>query len=90
MKHLEIVQYHADHVALIAGTDVDFGMPVGVACEECGSMVDLSTEINVPFVVGLEREHMTEANARQLLLEVGIVPPPVMCSRHEGTEVFHG
>ena len=84
MNHLEIVQYHADHVALIEGVDVDFGMPVGVACEECGSMVDLSTQITVRFMSpAVPAEHMTEANARQLLLEVGVLPPPVMCGRHE-------
>ena len=84
MKHQEAVQYQADHVGLIKGTDTDFGMPLEMACEDCGDTVDLSAEITVQIVnAGVSAERMTEANARQLLQEVGVAPPPVMCERHE-------
>ena len=89
MKHREAVQYQADHVGLIKGADTDFGMPIEMACEDCGDTVDLSAEITVQIVnVPEAAERMTEANARQLLAELGVAPPPVMCERHE--EVIHG
>ena len=60
-------------------------------CEECGGMVDLSAVITV-VTVNVEdgeemEERMTEANARQLLAEAGIPPPPVMCDRHERFQI---
>ncbi|KKL11947.1 hypothetical protein LCGC14_2540670 [marine sediment metagenome] len=91
MKRQEAVQYQADHVGVIEGTDADFGMPLEAACEDCGGMVDLTAEITVQIMNhdgSKSEERMTEANARQLLLEVGTPPPPVMCDHHE--EVVYG
>ena len=56
-------------------------------CEECGGLVDLTSVITVQIVNvdGTQEEdrQMTEADARQLLAEAGIQPPPVMCDKHE-------
>ena len=88
MKHQAAVQYQADHIGLAEGADTDFGMPLEVACEDCGGMVDLSAEITVQISGSESERRLTEANARQLLQEVGIAPPPIMCERHE--EVVYG
>lgn len=86
MNGREATQYGAAHAGVLKGTDTDFHMPLEAACEECGGAVDLSSQITVCIVAmdGSEAEsHMTEANARQLLLEMGVLPPPVMCVRHD-------
>jgi len=90
MTRSEAVQYMADHVGVIAGVDVDFGMSLEAPCEECGGLVRLDSLITVRVVEvnGVESmQQMTEADARCLLNEMGIPSPPVMCDRHEPREI---
>ena len=59
-------------------------------CEECGGMVDLSAVITVSLweTDGSHVEtQMTEWEARDLLREEGIPPPPVICDKHERIEI---
>ena len=91
MTPTEIVQYQADHIGVLEGADTDFGLPTERPCDECGGLVDLSAEITVKITHpdGSETEEcMTEANARQLLAEVGVPPPPVMCDQHGAFESY--
>ena len=84
------VQALADHVVVFEAADTDFGVPEEAPCAECGGMVKLTSEITVTRAAadGSETtERMTEANARQLLAEVGIPPPPVLCDRHGEVEI---
>ena len=90
MNHREVTQYQADHVGVIQGADIDFHVPSELPCSECEGMVDLSAEITVSVTErdGTQSEtRMTEANARQLIGGMGILPPPVMCDRHGEIEV---
>ncbi len=55
-------------------------------CDECGGLVDLSALITVAIKEedGSRVEtQMTEWEARDLLTEMGIPQPPVMCDKHE-------
>lgn len=75
---------------MLAGTDIDFRQPTEAPCAECGGMVDLSSDITVNIVQadGSEaKSRMTEADARALLAQVGMMPPPVLCGRHEAFSV---
>ena len=84
MNHLDSTQYAMSGVGVIPGADLDWGQ-IDLPCAECGEMVDLNTPITVTIVEhdGSESsKEMTEANARALLCQVGLAPPPVMCERH--------
>ena len=84
-------------VTVLAGANLDFGEPTERPCDECGSMVDLTSPITVTIQEkdGTETvQEMTEADARALLATVSIPPPPVLCDRHDDpgpitTEVLH-
>ena len=82
-----MIQDQVDHIAVLPGADLDFGMTTEMPCEECGGLVDLTALINVSthdIETGEDTvQVMSEANARQLLAEAGLQPPPVMCNRHE-------
>ncbi len=55
-------------------------------CDTCGAMVDLSTQITVKIAEpdGSEVEtQMTEWEARELLDELGLPLPPVLCENEE-------
>ncbi len=89
MNRQEATQYAASGIGVLAGTNIDFRQPLEAPCVECGSQVDLTSAITVNIVRpdGTEAEsEMTEANARVLLMQVGIAPPLVMCGRHEHLE----
>ena len=84
-------------VGVLANADLGFGQPTEFPCDDCGAMVDLTSEITVKIVEtdGSEVEtQMTEADARALLYTVGLPPPPFMCEKHDdagpiGTEAIH-
>ena len=84
------MDYLASGVGIVKGADTDFGMDDHQPCHICGELVDLTTPIT--FIVQDEptghtvTETMTEANARQLMLQVGVIPPPVTCNKHEEPE----
>ena len=82
MNHGEVVQYAVDHLGLLKGADTNFGVPDELPCVSCGGMVDLSALITMRVIDidGADSEEtMTEANARQLMAEMGVVPPVVFC-----------
>jgi hypothetical protein len=81
------MQYQVDGVGVVAGADLDYEGPSAFPCDDCGAMVDLTSEITVKIMEadGSESEEkMTEAAARALLSVVNIPPPPVMCDQHDG------
>lgn len=89
MNGHEIVQYHADHVGVIEGADLDFQQPPEAPCERCGRMVNLES----PITVSQQQEdgtmtetRMTEADARALMSVMNIMPPAIMCDQHEDAE----
>ena len=90
MNLTEATQMQANGVGVLQGTDLDFEQPLEFPCDDCGEMVDLSRMITVSVVgpdgVTTEQQEMTEANARVLLAQVGLPPPPVLCSRHDDLE----
>lgn len=72
-------------VGLLPGVSVDFEQGHISACSVCNAPVDLDSMIIVNIVQpdGSEaKSEMTEANARVLLMQVGLTPPPVECGRH--------
>ena len=87
MTRQDVTQDQMNNVAVLPGADIDFGLSLERPCEECGGLVDLSGLINVSthdIETGEDTlQVMSEADARQLLAEAGIQPPPVMCDRHE-------
>ena len=86
MNHHEAVQYGANGVTVLEGANIDFGQPTEFPCDECGAMVDLGSIINVAMHNKdgtITEQQMTEANARALLAQVGLPPPPVMCDQHD-------
>ena len=90
MTRQEATQYTADMVGVVDGADIDWHQPLQMPCEECGGMVDLSTPIKVQLIEVADQSEvfttMPEAEARQLLAEVGLLPPPVLCDQHERFE----
>ena len=87
----EATQYGVNGITVLEGANLDFQQPTEFPCDDCGAMVDLSKEIMVSVVtakniqdgVGGTETKMTEANARALLAQVGIPPPPVLCDQHD-------
>ena len=81
------MQYMADGVGVLEGAELGFGQPSEFPCEDCGGMVDLTSEITVSITNSegsvSRQEKMSEADARALLAQLDIPPPPVLCSRHE-------
>ena len=60
-------------------------------CEECGGMVDLSATITVSLEEkdgSKVQTEMTEWEARNLLDELGLPRPPVICAAHERREIL--
>ncbi|KKL66634.1 hypothetical protein LCGC14_2142990 [marine sediment metagenome] len=89
MNRHEETQYAVSGIGVIEGADMDFKQPHESPCRDCGGMVDLTSEItfSVQNVDGPESESkMTEANARALLMMMGMDPPPVLCSQHYWVE----
>ena len=90
MTRQEATQYTADMVGVVDGADIDWQQPLSAPCEECGGMVDLSSPIKVQLIEVADQSEvfttMPEAEARQLLAEVGLPPPPVLCDKHERIE----
>lgn len=90
MNRVEAVQATTDGLAILAGAELG---PEGITefpCDDCGATVDLTGVITVKIreANGDESEmDMTEAKARELLCQVGLMPPPVMCDRHERIEI---
>ncbi len=67
----------------------DFRRP----CDQCGGLVDLSQMISVAIQEedGSRVEtQMMEWEARDLLVEMGIPQPPVMCDKHERVPITTG
>ena len=64
---------------------------VSFPCEECGGMVDLSTEIKVTLKEEADGSEvftmMPEYEARELLRQQGIPVPPVLCANEERREI---
>ncbi len=79
-----------DGISIIRGADLDFGQGLSSPCSVCDEMVDMSSPITVKIVEadGSETsETMTEANARVLVMQVGLPPPPVICDKHTEYEL---
>ena len=92
MTRQEVTQMGADNIGVLAGSDLPEAESFQFPCEECGGMVDLSAPIKVTMMEMDGTEVFTtmpEAEARALLAEVGIPPPPVLCDQHERFE-FQG
>ena len=87
MTRQEDVQETVDGIGVIKGADLDFGQGITAACSVCDASVDMSSPITVTIteVGGAESsQEMTEADARVLVVSVGLPPPPVLCEQHEG------
>ena len=82
----EATQYGANGVTVLAGANLDFGQPTEFPCDDCGAMVNLGSAITVTINNAdgtMSEQRMTEADARAMLVTVGLPPPPVMCERHD-------
>ena len=91
MKRIEAMQYSVNGIGVLAGTDIDFQQPTEFPCNECGGIVDLTSPITVRIVNmdGTETEQIvTEADARALLSNTSIPPPPIMCNQHDYDDDF--
>ena len=91
MKQREAVQHGVSGIGVLKGADIAFEQPTEFPCDECGGMVDLSSPITVRVVNmdGTETEQIvTEADARALLSNTSIPPPPIMCNRHDYDDDF--
>ena len=89
MTRQEETQYAASGIGVVEGAEMDFKQPPKGPCRDCGGMVDLTSEIifNVQNKDGSESpSKMTEANARALIMMMGIAPPPILCSQHYWVE----
>ena len=89
MTRLEATQATADLVGIIEGADLPEAAPEAM-CEECGALVKLDSEITVTITEMDGSEvytTVTEAEARALLCQVGLQPPPVLCDKHERVEI---
>ena len=85
MNRLQATQYQTNGAGVLKGADLNFEQPTEFPCDDCGGMVDLTSVIAVEIqnMDGtMERQEMTEANARALLATVGVPPPPVLCDAH--------
>lgn len=85
MNRHEETQYAVSGVGVIEGADLDFKQPSEAPCRDCGGMVDLTSTIivNIQKDDGSEAPStMSEADARSLMMMVGMAPPPVLCSQH--------
>ena len=85
MNRQEETQYQVSGIGVVEGADLDFKQPREAPCRDCGGMVNLESEITVNIVAadGSESESkMAEADARALVTQVGIAPPPVLCDQH--------
>ena len=90
MNGTSVVQAQLAGVAVTPEADLDFEQADEFPCTDCGAMVDLTGIITVRTIEtdGSEREQqMTEANARVLLANVGLPPPPVLCDKHDPEEI---
>ena len=90
MNRQEATQYQVDGVGVLEGADVAFEQPTEFPCDECGGMVDLTALITVTIIGrdGVESEQrMSESDARALLTQMGLAPPPVLCDQHEPQEI---
>jgi len=82
----EEIQEALDGIGVLKGACLDFGQDIKSPCLVCDGMVDLSSPATVTIVNadGSESsEEMTEADARVLIVSVGLPPPPVLCDQHE-------
>jgi len=85
----EVTQYQVSGIGVVEGADLDFKQPLEAPCRDCGGMVDLTSIITVNTVAhdGTETtQEMTEADARALIAQVEIAPPPVLCDQHQWVE----
>ena len=88
MTRQEVTQMGADAIGVLPGAETPDYVLLH-PCEECGGMVDLSSPIQVHLVEMDGSDVFTtmpEAEARGLLAEVGIPPPPILCDKHERFE----
>jgi hypothetical protein len=86
MNQQEATQYAIDGIGVLKGADIDFGQDIKAPCSICDKMVDLSSPVTVNIVDADGSEsptEMTEADARVLIVSVGLPVPPVVCSQHE-------
>lgn len=89
MTRLEETQYAVSGIGVVEGADLDFQQPSEAPCRDCGSMVDLTSDIIVNIQRGDGSEAsstMSEADARALLVQVEMMPPPVLCGPHAWVE----
>lgn len=57
---------------------------------DCGTLVNLNSVITVNMMNEdgtMTATEMSEANARALLAEVGLPPPPILCCQHDPEEI---
>lgn len=83
MNRQEVTAYQASGRSR---ADLNFAQPLKSPCRDCGVLVDLNSIITVKVINedGMETEtEMTEANARVLIAQAGIDPPPVVCFKHD-------
>ena len=87
MTQHEGIQEALDGIGVLKGACLDFGQDIKSPCLVCDGMVDLSSPVTVTIVDadGSESaQEMSEADARVLIVSVGLPPPPVLCDQHEG------
>ena len=74
-------------LGVLAGANIESWEGVCLPCSSCGEIINLGSEFTVTVIEadGSESsEKMSEARERALLTLLGITPPPMLCSRHEG------
>ena len=79
-----------DGIGVLKGACLDFGQDIKSPCLVCDGMVDLSSPVMVKIIDadGSESaQEMSEADARVLIVSVGLPPPPVLCDQHEGCTI---
>ena len=86
MNRREETQYAASGIGVVEGAEMDFRQPPEGPCQDCGKLVNLTSEVTFTVENKDDSEtprQMTEANARVLIMMMGIAPPPIQCGRHE-------
>lgn len=90
MSRQENTQRAVAGIGVLEGVSLDFKASPAAPCQECNAPVPMSDPIEVRVTLTSGRvvtSKMFEADARVLLMQIGLTPPVVMCDRHVHLEV---
>ena len=83
MARHEETEYLASAIGILSGADIDFDVAPEEPCLYCKTPVNLDTPVSFIFIDEAtqhqEMKMIPERDARQLLAQCGLEPPPVLC-----------